>query len=43
VFEIDHSMVVHAMDTEDLFPYKQVHMQKVQTAFRDFLLRRTER
>lgn len=43
VFEIDHAMVVHAMDTEELFPYKQVHMQKVKTAFRDFLLRRTGR
>jgi glutathione synthase/RimK-type ligase-like ATP-grasp enzyme len=42
VFEIDHAMVVHAMDPVALFPYKQVHMQKVQNAFRDFLLRRTE-
>lgn len=41
VFEIDHAMVVHAMDPEDLFPYKQAHMQKAQTAFRDFLLRLT--
>ena len=39
VFEIDHAMVVHAMDTEEMFPYKQFHMQKVQTAFRDFLFR----
>ena len=41
VFEIDHAMVVHAMDPEDQFPYKQVHMRKVKQAFRDFLLRLT--
>jgi hypothetical protein len=39
VFEIDHAMVVHAMDTEAMFPYKQQHMQKVKNAFRDYLLR----
>ncbi|WP_301101384.1 hypothetical protein [Propionivibrio sp.] len=39
VFEVDHCMVVHAMDPEDLFPYKQTYMQKVKTAFRDYLLR----
>lgn len=38
IFEADHVMVVHAMDQEDLFPYKQVHMAKVQNAFRDHLL-----
>lgn len=41
IFEIDHAMVVHAMDPEDLFPYKQPYMQKVKNAFRDFLLRLT--
>jgi len=41
VFEIDHAMVVHAMDTEDLFPYKQTHMLKVKDAFRAYLLRLT--
>jgi glutathione synthase/RimK-type ligase-like ATP-grasp enzyme len=41
VFEVDHVMVVHAMDPEHLFPYKQHYMQKVQNAFRDFLLRLT--
>lgn len=40
IFEIDHAMVVHAMDPEALFPYKRAQMQKVQQAFRDFLLRR---
>ncbi|MBS1229383.1 MAG: hypothetical protein H6R17_2660 [Proteobacteria bacterium] len=41
VFEIDHAMVVHAMDTEAMFPYKQHHMQKVRDAFRDYLFRLT--
>jgi len=41
VFEADHIMVVHAMDPEHLFPYKQRHMQKLKNAFRDFLFRRT--
>jgi len=41
VFEVDHIMVVHAMDPEDLFPYKLPHMQKIQKAFRDFLFRLT--
>lgn len=39
VFEIDHTMVVHAMDPEGMFPYKPPHMQKIQKAFRDFLFR----
>ena len=37
VFEIDHVMVVHAMDPYQLFPYKQFHMQKVIDAFRGYL------
>lgn len=41
IFEIDHAMVVHAMDTETLFPYKQAHMLKVKDAFRDYLFRLT--
>lgn len=41
VFEIDHAMVVHAMDTEAMFPYKQQHMGRVKDAFRDYLLRLT--
>ena len=40
IFEFDHCMVVHSMDPEDMFPYKQVHMLKVKKAFRDFLARR---
>jgi glutathione synthase/RimK-type ligase-like ATP-grasp enzyme len=39
VFEVDHAMVVHAMDPVDIFPYKQPQMQKVFTAFRDMLMR----
>ena len=41
IFEIDHTMVVHAMDPEQLFPYKRFHMQKVQDAFRNYLFRLT--
>lgn len=41
IFEIDHTMVVHAMDLVQLFPYKQVHMKKVQDAFRNYLSRLT--
>lgn len=40
IFEIDPAMVVHAMDPEEQFPYKKQPIQKLQTAFRDFLLRR---
>lgn len=40
IFEIDHVMVVHAMDPEDLFPYKRTQMQKVVDAFRNLLLER---
>ena len=41
VFEIDHAMVVHAMDQENQFPYKQLHMLKVKNAFRNLLIRLT--
>lgn len=37
IFEIDHAMVVHAMDPEDLFPYKQDQMRKVKSAFENLL------
>jgi glutathione synthase/RimK-type ligase-like ATP-grasp enzyme len=43
VFEVDHAMVIHAMDTEAQFPYKQIHMFKVKNAFRELLLRRMAR
>ncbi len=37
IFEIDHAMVVHAMDTPDKFPYKQAPMLQVKAAFESFL------
>ncbi|MBS1213766.1 MAG: RimK family alpha-L-glutamate ligase [Proteobacteria bacterium] len=37
IFEVDNSMVVHALDPEDVFPYKKPAMQKVFTAFRQML------
>jgi glutathione synthase/RimK-type ligase-like ATP-grasp enzyme len=43
VFEIDHAMIVHAMDLEHLFPYKQIHMRSVRDAFRQFLYSRDAR
>jgi hypothetical protein len=43
IFEIDHTMVVHAMDPEQLFPYKQFHMLKVKNAFREYLTRLTHK
>ncbi|MBI1195576.1 MAG: hypothetical protein GC138_07010 [Gammaproteobacteria bacterium] len=42
IFEIDHAMVVHAMDPEEMFPYKQVHMRKVRDAFRNAVFNRVE-
>lgn len=40
IFEVDSSMIVHAMDPVDLFPYKQPQMKKVFEAFRDLLEQR---
>ncbi|MBF0477473.1 MAG: RimK family alpha-L-glutamate ligase [Deltaproteobacteria bacterium] len=37
IFEVDTSMVVHAMDPVDIFPYKQPQMKKLFTAFRAML------
>lgn len=37
VFEVDTAMLVHAMDPEDLYPYKQPQMRKVFAAFRALL------
>lgn len=34
VFEADNAMIVHAMDAEDMYPYKRPAMQKVFDAFR---------
>ena len=38
VFEVDTAMVVHAFDSEDVFPYKKAAMQKLFAAFRQMLL-----
>ena len=37
IFEVDHAMVVHAMDPVDVFPYKQPAMHKLFAAFRALL------
>lgn len=39
IFEVDNAMIVHAMDPEEIFPYKVPAMQKVFKAFRDLLER----
>ena len=38
IFEADHVMVVHAMDSDTLFPFKKHHISKIQQAFRSMLL-----
>lgn len=43
IFEVDTSMVVHALDPVDVFPYKQPQMQKVFAAFRELLTNRLQR
>jgi len=37
IFEIDNAMIVHAMDDEQMYPYKRPAMHKVFTAFRQLL------
>jgi len=37
IFESDNAMIVHAMDPEDLFPYKKPAMRKLFLAFRQML------
>jgi hypothetical protein len=39
VFEVDNAMIVHAMDAEEMYPYKKPAMRKVFTAFRAMLER----
>lgn len=41
IFEIDSCMIVHAIDPVDIFPYKQPQMNKVFSAFRQMLLKRS--
>ena len=43
VFEVDHAMVVHAMDPLDRFAYKQPVMEKLFAAFRAMLYRAAAR
>lgn len=43
VFEVDNSAVVHAMDSVEIFPYKQPQMSKVFEAFRNMLFKARER
>ena len=40
VFEIGNAMIVHAMDPEDIFPYKTSQMRKLFGAFQAMLRRR---
>ena len=37
IFEVDHAMVVHALDPVDIYPYKLPQMHKVFRAFCDML------
>ncbi len=37
IFEVDSNMVVHNMDSADMFPYKKVHMPKIFRAFSQLL------
>ncbi len=43
IFEVDSGMTVHAMDSIDIFPYKQPQMRKVFRAFRQMLMDRAVR
>jgi glutathione synthase/RimK-type ligase-like ATP-grasp enzyme len=40
IFEIDHVMVVHAMDLPEPFPYKAEPIKQIQMAFRQMLVNR---
>jgi hypothetical protein len=40
IFEVGNAMIVHAMDPEDIFPYKTVQMRKLFGAFQAMLRRR---
>jgi len=43
IFEVDGSMVIHAIDPVDIFPYKQPQMKKVFDAFREMLVNSMKR
>jgi len=38
VFEADNALIVHDMDSEVIFPYKQKHMRRIFAAFESMLL-----
>ena len=42
IFEIDSCMIVHAIDSVDIFPYKQPQMRKLFDAFSRMLTRAAE-
>ena len=41
IFEIDSCMIVHAIDSVDLFPYKPAYMAKLFAAFQQLLVEST--
>jgi glutathione synthase/RimK-type ligase-like ATP-grasp enzyme len=43
IFEVDSNMIVHGIDPADVYPYKQVQMRKVFSAFREMLGNTIER
>ena len=43
IFEVDSCMIVHAVDSVDVFPYKQPQMRKVFNAFRQMLVHAVQR
>jgi hypothetical protein len=40
IFEVGNAMIVHAMDPEDVFPYKAIQMKKLFGAFQAMLRNR---
>jgi hypothetical protein len=40
IFEVGNAMIVHAMDPEDIFPYKTIQMRKLFGAFQAMLRKR---
>jgi hypothetical protein len=42
IFEVDSNMVVHDLDSPDLYPYKHVQMQKLFAAFENMLKARAQ-
>jgi hypothetical protein len=42
IFEVGNAMIVHAMDPEDVFPYKAIQMKKLFRAFEAMLQSRAQ-